>query len=129
MAVHGVVMLSIRLGEVEDVISTYVVRGLPLPMLSGTPFTNRYVRYIDCQAQLVQMLGGSRVALLEKTDKVARALVSHRAYLAPMSEMIVRCRTISEESRSYTRRQNGETAQLWGRMVPSPHWMDLSTST
>jgi hypothetical protein len=70
MVVHGMGMLPIRLGEGEDVIPMYLVRGLPLPMLSGTPFTNRYVRYIDCQAQLnlVQMLAGSRVALLEKTD-------------------------------------------------------------
>jgi hypothetical protein len=72
MVVHGMGMLPIRLGEGEDVIPMYLVRGLPLPMLLGTPFTNRYVRYIDCQAQLnlVQMLAGSTSVKMQSQIRI-----------------------------------------------------------
>jgi hypothetical protein len=86
--------LNIRLGDLEHNLSVYVANYLPLTLLLGTSFQRRYVSNISWHQICALLVDCSRVYMIDvTTDKVAVVRDAHQAYLAPMSETIVRCRT------------------------------------
>jgi hypothetical protein len=93
LQVVGMVALSMRLGELERDVPMYVSADLSVPLLLGTPFINRCVREIPCYAGVIHLLDGSRLLLLDRVEKAAVVSVAHRAYLPPMSEKVVQCKT------------------------------------
>jgi hypothetical protein len=70
----------------------YVMKSLPIPLLLGTPWIDRYVEVIKPQNRHIKLVEGSVVAILNNHDKAAIVHVTDIAYFAPFSETVVRCR-------------------------------------
>jgi hypothetical protein len=93
LQVVGIVVLYMRLGEMEPDVPMYVSAYLPTPLLLGASFINRYIREIALYAGVIHLLDGFRILLLHRVEKAAVARVAHRTYIPPMSETGVRCKT------------------------------------
>jgi hypothetical protein len=88
--VEGLARIPLRIGNLQTVLPMYVMKSLQMPILLGTPCVDRYVESIRPQSRQIKLVEGSAVAILNNDDKAAIVRVTELAYLAPLSETVVR---------------------------------------
>lgn len=91
--VQGVTMLPLRIKTSEVTLLLNVFKDLAVPLLHGTPFMDSYILGFSPREHTIRLTNARKIDIVDHDERAAPVRVVQDAYLAPMSEMFVRCRT------------------------------------